>query len=104
MYSKTELLAAMEELLNGKHTIQNCEKLASVIAVYNHLYSEPIDKGYSFDNNVNVVGNYGESEFLQLISGQSMEDVMPIIDELVETVQVLNPRLYASFIRKLDKK
>lgn len=103
MLSKLELLSAIQDLLEGKHTIQNCEKLASVYTVLDHLYPEDkIDKGYSFDSGTEVIGDYGESEFLQAIKGRNLENVMPIIDELVATVQVLNPRLYASFMRKID--
>ena len=103
MYSKVELHAAIEELLSGKHSIQNCEKLASIYTILDHLYPDNnIDKGYSFDNGVDVFGAYGNSEFLRLIEAKKIEDVMPVIDELVETIQVLNPRLYASFIRKLE--
>ena len=108
MLSKIELKAAIEELLESKHTIQNCEKLASIYTVLDHLYPEntpQIEEGYSFSagNASNVIGDYGESEFLQLIKGRELTEVIPTLDELVATVQVLNPRLYASFIRKLDK-
>jgi len=35
------------------------------------------------------------------VAGWSKSDLMPVVDELVTAVSVLNPRLYASFMRKL---
>lgn len=109
MISKLELMSGIEELINGKHTIQNCEKLACLYIVLDHLYPQEsedvvMDKGYSFDMPNNVIGDYGDSEFAKLISGRTMDEVIPLIDDLVTTIQVLNPRLYSSFIRNLTEK
>lgn len=105
MYSKVELLGAVEELLQSKHTIQNCEKLSAVYNVLDHLYPEDIaimDRGHSFDGPA-TIGRLGDSEFLTIIADMRLEDIMPLIDELVSTIQILNPRLYASFMRKLTE-
>ena len=43
-----------------------------------------------------------DTEFSRVIDGRKPEDVWPIIDELMSTVQVLMPRLYDGVMRKLQ--
>lgn len=42
-----------------------------------------------------------DTDFGQAVQGMRMEDLMPIMDELMSAIQVLNPRLYDSVMRKL---
>lgn len=49
----------------------------------------------------NTIIYEGNSEFLQLVNGRDQDEILPIIDELMTTLQVINPRLYSSVIRKL---
>lgn len=104
MYTKAELISAIEELTEGKHTIQNCERLASVYTVLDHLYGAPSLSGASHDSKIEtetIIGSYGNSQFLETVSGLPSEKVWPLIDELVEAINVLNPRLASSFLSKL---
>ena len=48
-----------------------------------------------------VIEADGESEFMHLINGRRLTDVLPLFDELIEAVKALNPRLYQSFISRL---
>lgn len=43
-----------------------------------------------------------ETEFGKIIEEMDENDVLKIIDELMTTLQVVNPRLYMSVIRKLE--
>lgn len=107
MFTKAELVDAINEIEAGKHSIQNCERLAAIYTVLDHLYDEPkVDFGYSYDNKVEVettIGNYGNSEFLRTISGKPAQDVWRLINELVEAISVFNPRLMDKFIDKLNE-
>ena len=47
------------------------------------------------------VGLYGDSEFLREIEGRNKEDVLLIVDDLMDTLQVANPRVYNGVMRKL---
>ena len=107
MFTKAELLDAINELCDGKHSIQNCEKLAAVYIVLDHLYGEEKQmqeiSGYSNDNKTeSSIGLYGESNFLKAIAGKSAKEVWLLMDELVEASQVLNPRLMSNFFEKLN--
>ena len=114
MFTKYELLDGISELMEGKNTIQNCEKLAAIYTVLDHLYPENAEKtalnvqneGYSYDNKVEteskpVVGRYGNSEFLQAVAGNDIKNVLLLMNELMDAITVLNPRLYDSVIRRL---
>ena len=105
MFTKAELIDAINELEGGKHSVQNCEKLAAIYTVLDHLYGTPvIDTGYSRDNKVDadVIKKYGNSHFLSAIEGKPAKDVWLAIDELIEALIVLEPRLLSSFYRKLN--
>lgn len=44
---------------------------------------------------------YGDSEFLREIEGCDQEDVFRIMDDLMDTLQVANPRVYNGVMRKI---
>lgn len=50
-----------------------------------------------------MLGHYGESDFLRSVEGLPAADVWPIMDELMETLHVVNPRVYESVMRKIDR-
>ena len=45
----------------------------------------------------------GSGEFAMAIRGKDVNAVLPVIDELMSTIEVLNPRLYQSVLRKLEE-
>lgn len=49
-----------------------------------------------------TVGDYGDSDFLQTVAACSSAKAWSIMDELMSTLQVVNPRAYNSVMRKLD--
>lgn len=104
MFTRAELDDAVNDLLDGKHSIQNCEKLAAIYVVLDHLYGE--DKPMiqvSHDNKIeSEVGYYGSSDFLKTIAGKSAKDAWRLMDELVEAITVFNPRLMNNFYEKLN--
>lgn len=62
-----------------------------------------MDMGYSNDNKIeSEVGLYGDSTFLKAIAGKSSKNAWLLMDELIEAVTVLNPRLMNSFFEKLN--
>ena len=91
MFSEAELKGFINELSEGKHSYQNCERLAAVYTVMDHLYSN--DDG---------IGDYGESEFLQSIKGKDEREVFCLLDELLHIISAMNPRLYDSLIAKIE--
>jgi len=102
MFTQAELMDAINDLEKGRHSIQNCERLAAIYTVLDHLYGQPIDRGYSEDNKVEAeIGLYGKSDFLKTIAGKPSKETWLLIDELIEALSVLNPRLKSTFLDKL---
>ena len=52
------------------------------------------------------VGTYietnGDSEFLRAVDGRKADKVWKLIDKLVEAVKILHPRMYTTFIDKVQ--
>ena len=44
----------------------------------------------------------GDSDFAQAINGRDQIEILAIIDELMETLRVINPRLYMSVMRRIN--
>ncbi len=50
-----------------------------------------------------TVGSYGDSDFLRAIEGKKPSTVWPIIDELMDTLAVVNARVYNSVMQKIKR-
>ena len=46
-------------------------------------------------------GRYGDSEFLREIEGRDQNNIFHIMDDLMDTLQVANPRVYNGVMRKI---
>lgn len=106
MITEKDLLEAIAECQGQRNPNANtCIKLAAYYTILQNITedehsSNPVSYSYAGPP-ANTINYDGDSEFLQLISGKNQEDVIPVIDELMTTLQVINPRLYSSVIRKL---
>lgn len=49
-----------------------------------------------------VLGQYGDSEFLRAAAGKDPAKVLIVIDDLLDALQVVNRRAYDNVMRKLD--
>ncbi len=44
----------------------------------------------------------GDSDFLRAIDGRDPDGVWEVLDDLMDTLRVVNPRVYASVMRKIN--
>lgn len=112
MITEQDLQEAIAECQGERHpNASTCIKLAAFYTIREHLYPDQLKAiepapVYSFagppEEPLPEISYGSETEFGQLITGRNPEDVWPVIDELVTAIQVMNPRLYASFIDKLQ--
>lgn len=111
MILKQDLLDAIRETEKKPNDYHKCEKLATYYTLLSHLYPECDKKpqpmmsgGFSFDDSPDraVVANYGESDFLKAMSGKDEREAWELMDELMQTLAILNPRLRDSVMRKLN--
>lgn len=49
------------------------------------------------------LGRYGDSDFLRAVEGKGPGAAWVVMDELMETLQVVNRRVYDSVMRKLER-
>lgn len=103
MFSKNELLDAIDELEMSPATYQNAEKLATFYSLYDHLYGEKLRMPVAESSREVIIRTNGDSEFLQAISGKKSEDVWQVMDELMETVKMLQPRLYQATLERISE-
>lgn len=79
-----------------------CIKLAAYYTIKEHLYpsKEEIMPSYSYSGPA-VIQYEGDSEFAQTINGMEMQKAFGVIEEAMQAIAVLQPRLYDGIIRKL---
>lgn len=101
MFSKAEILDAISELEMSPATYQNAEKLATFYILYEHLYvkKEPVNRIESVKEV--TIDRYGDSEFFQAIEGKKSEEEWMVMDDLMQTLQMLHPKLYQATIDRL---
>jgi len=102
-----EAIAQCQGVINPNSS--TCLKLASYLTIRDHMFGgkteervETPQNSYSFSNG-NIINMNGRSEFVNIVNGRSVDSVLGIINELMETLHVLNPRLYDSVIMKLEE-
>jgi hypothetical protein len=49
------------------------------------------------------VAQYGDTDFLQAVSGKSPDKLWPIMDELMDSLAITNRRIYDNVMRKIDR-
>ena len=106
MITEKDLHEAIAECQGERNPNANtCIKLAAYFTILNQMYPAErlpleVSSGYSGDL-PEVIYIESESEFAQEVNGREPQTVWPLVDELMQTISVVNPRLYASVMRKL---
>lgn len=102
-----EAIAQCQGVINPNSN--TCLKLASYLTIRDHMFGnkkeergEMPQSSYSFSNG-NTINMNGRSEFTNTVNGKSVDSVLGVVNELMETLHVLNPRLYDSVIMKLEE-
>lgn len=101
MFTKNQLIDAIEELERSPATYQNAEKLATFYQLYDHLYTQREPERRIESAREVTIDRYGDSEFLQTIEGQNAERTWSTMDELMSTIRALQPKLYLATIDRL---
>ena len=102
MPTKEELLKAIEDVAKQPDTYAKCQKLATFYILLNSLYPEEDFKNEFSTQFQSTNIDVGESEFLQKIKGHDIIKVISVLDELMEALKALNPRLYANTLRRFE--
>lgn len=108
-----EIDGEIAKLESGSPSMNDCAKLAVLYTVKDHMcgYAEPGQASYIHasapvsDAVISSVqskaGNYGDSDFLRAVSGKSPAEAWAIMDDLMDTLLVVNQRVYDSVMRRM---
>lgn len=105
MITEQALLEAIAECQGERNpNALTCRNLAAFYTILDHVSQEPPVEiqpvqSYSYD----VEPRYTGSDLSVAIQEYGLSKVLPVLDDLLDTVQMTNPRLYASFLRKLNR-
>ena len=106
MITKQELDSAIAECQGDPNpNAQTCLKLASYFTINDHLFGteKPAEVVVSAPETYSREDRYSsETEFGQAVSKRNPSELMPLMDELMTTISVLQPRLYKSVMRRLE--
>lgn len=105
MITEKDLQEAIAECQGQRNPNANtCIKLAAFLTIKKEMFpnEQEEERGYSFAAPMETISYQSNSEFSQMIQGKEQDEVFSVIDELMDAVKVLNPRLYESVLRKLN--
>lgn len=111
MLDPKEIDIEISRLEYGESSYPAYAKLANLYTIRNQIRQQqngaetPAIASYSADpaetNGAYTIDAYGDSEFLRAIEGRRPADIWSIMDELMDTLQVANPRVYNGVMRKI---
>lgn len=110
MITEKELHEAIAECQGARNPdAKTCLKLASFYTILDHIKEEekvPAQREiaipqYSYAKAPEAMKYESETEFGEITSQLDEYTVMEMMDELMSTLSVVEPRLYASVMRKL---
>ena len=86
---------------------ETCMMLAAFYTIQEHLYPRSGDNAialpsYSYAAPPEQVSYDSGSEFAEAIRGRDVNEILPIIDDAMDAVKTLLPRLYNGIMQKLN--
>ena len=115
MITEKEVAQAIEQCMQEPVTGNKRAVLADLIIIQDYLFGEPMQaheapqpmpmQSYSappMEQVETYIETNGDSEFLRAVDGRKSGKVGKLIDELVEAVKILHPRMYTTFIDKVQ--
>lgn len=110
MLNELEIRKEIARLEYEEPSYPNYEKLATLYIIRSEMskaeeqrIAPSIERRYSSSiEPERTVGNYGDSDFLLAVADKAPGAVWTIIDELAESLRVMQPRTYAAFMHKIN--
>ena len=102
MITKYDLEAAIAECHSKRNPdASTCIKLAAFYTIKREMFGDEIVPTYSYAP-ANTVEINSKSDFALAVNGKEQQEVMPVIDELMETLKIVCPGLYGAVMGKLE--
>lgn len=106
MLTRESLSEAIRETYEKPDSYEKATKLATFLTLKSLLYPDAQESKAAYDPPSRAgadcrVKGYGDTEFFTTLAGMDEARAWAVMGELMDTLQVLNPRLYAGVIRQL---
>ena len=111
MITEKDLQEAIAECQGQRNpNSSTCIKLAAFLIIQRELYGNKENNAiipeipkysYANDPSESIVKYESDSEFSKIINGKNEYDVFSVMDELMEMLKLLYPKIYDSVMRKL---
>ena len=110
MITEKDLQEAIAECQGQRNPNANTAiKLAAFYSIRRVMYGEEKTAGplpYSFapdpaSTPESLIENDSDSEFARIIDGRPQKEVWPLLDEMMETIHAIHPRLYRAVMDRL---
>lgn len=105
MITEHDLAEAIAECEGQRNpTANTCLKLAAFYTIRNNMFPKEQEPNFYSMQSKPVMNDKAEykSEFSQAIAGMDINEIIPIMDELMTTLKVLVPKLYDGVMLKLS--
>lgn len=111
MIDENELRLWISRLETEESSWNNYEKLAALYIIQNQQKKKPESTAapvmYSAAAAPSVmasadVGEYGDTDFLRAVAGKDPAKAWIVVDELMDTLRIVNERVYNSVMRKIQ--
>lgn len=108
MITEQDLKDAIAECQGIRNPNSNtCIKLAAYYTILNQLYGNQakgeVIPSYSFASEpIYEDLPYSNSDFSQKVMDKGIDKVFPVLDELMDAIMVINPKLYRNTITKIS--
>lgn len=112
LITEEELKKSIAECQGQRNPNANtCIMLAAFLIIQKELYGDKNDtatpekpiRNYSFQPDNNKIDYPVDTEFGRLVDGQNITDTLDIMQELMDTLLYVEPKLYKFVIRKLEE-
>ena len=79
-----------------------CLKLAAFYTIQDHLYGSPDNSYEPAPVSQEEISYRSDTDFSRAVQGKNMDDILAIVDDLMNALQVLSPRLYRLTMKKFE--
>ena len=109
MITEKDLQEAIAECQGQRNPNANtCIKLAAFYTIRRELFGEEKEAeplpGYSYAMQTEsepMIVNDSDSEFARMIDGRPQAEIWPLMDEMMDTIHAIHPRLYSAVMDRL---
>ena len=111
MIDENEVNLWISRLETEESSWTNYQKLAALYIIQNQNVPKELEKPMLYSAAPapvktyasETVGSYGDSDFLRAVADVSPDKAWEIMDELMDSLKIVNERVYNSVMRKLEK-